>query len=68
MIKKLEKVTSNKDIDYCFLGIDDKLPFLQSFCKSENLSLNELAYIGDDTSDIEILKNVGIPFAVISLG
>jgi YrbI family 3-deoxy-D-manno-octulosonate 8-phosphate phosphatase len=60
----VEKRAQKLMADYCFQGIDDKLLFLQSFCKNENLSLKELAYIGDDTNDMEILKNVGISFAV----
>lgn len=62
--KIVEKRAQKLSADYCFLGIEDKLRFLQSFCKDENLSLKEIAYIGDDTNDLDIIRNVGLSFAV----
>lgn len=48
------------NIQYLFQGIDDKLPVAKSICKELNISLDEVAYIGDDIGDIELLQNVGI--------
>ena len=50
--------------DYCFLGVDDKLSLLESFCSEQGLSFEEIAFIGDDTNDLDIIKNVGLSFAV----
>ncbi|MBQ4547785.1 MAG: HAD-IIIA family hydrolase [Bacteroidales bacterium] len=47
-------------IDYLFQGIKNKLEVAENLCKELNISLDEVAYIGDDLGDIELLKNVGI--------
>jgi len=36
------------------------LEVAENLCKELNISLDEVAYIGDDLGDIELLKNVGI--------
>lgn len=52
------------DADYCFLGVDDKLKLLKSFCNDKNIAMKEIAFIGDDTNDLDIIKHVGLSFAV----
>lgn len=47
-------------IDYLFQGITTKLPVAISLCEKLNISLDEVAYIGDDLGDIALLKAVGI--------
>ena len=47
-------------IDYIFQGVKNKLEVAENLCKELNISLDEVAYIGDDLGDIELLKNVGI--------
>lgn len=42
-------------------GVKDKLALLQSLCREKSLSLDEIAYIGDDLNDLECLKAVGWP-------
>ena len=37
----------------------NKLKKLKEICLNKNISLNEVAYIGDDLNDIDVLKNVG---------
>lgn len=49
--------------DFCFIGIEDKLKHFKD-CLSENYSLNEIAFIGDDTNDLKLLKAAGVSFAV----
>lgn len=46
-------------IDYLFLGAKNKLEIVQSLCKSLNIEPLDVAYIGDDINDIEVLQNVG---------
>ena len=48
-------------IDYLYQGKRDggKLSTAQEICKEMGISLNEVAYIGDDINCIEILSNVG---------
>lgn len=51
---------SNKlKIDYLFQGISDKLTIAKELCDKLNITLNEVAYIGDDIGDLELLKHVG---------
>lgn len=47
-------------IDYLFQDVKNKLEVAENLCKELNISLDEVAYIGDDLGDIELLKNVGI--------
>lgn len=44
-------------------GIHDKLPVAQQICKDLNISLKDVAYIGDDIGDIEVLQHAGISAA-----
>lgn len=47
-------------IDYLYQGVDDKLKIATELCGKLNLSLSEVAYIGDDIKDLPLLKAVGI--------
>ena len=46
-------------IDIVYLGIGDKLAVLDELLKKHEISADDVAYIGDDINDIEILKAVG---------
>jgi YrbI family 3-deoxy-D-manno-octulosonate 8-phosphate phosphatase len=46
-------------IDYLYKGIDNKLGVLKKISEQSGISLENIAYIGDDINDIEILKSVG---------
>ena len=41
-------------------GVTKKESKLDSICKKNNVLLDEIAYVGDDVNDIEILKKVGL--------
>ena len=56
--KRAEKVKA----DECFLGIDDKVKILKQLCEKYNITPKEIAYIGDDVNDIDVMKMVGISF------
>jgi len=47
-------------LDFDFHGVKDKLQFVRDLCESEQITLNEVAYIGDDVNCFELLSNVGI--------
>ena len=47
------------DLNFDFHGAKDKLQIVKDLCAKENISLSEVAYIGDDVNDLEILKRVG---------
>ena len=46
-------------IDYLFQGVSNKLEVASGLCKTLNISFEEVAYIGDDLMDVELLKVVG---------
>ena len=47
-------------IDIVFLGIKDKLSVLLKFLEENQMKWNQIAYIGDDLNDLEVMKKVGI--------
>ena len=46
-------------IDLLYQGITDKLSVAKGLCESMGIELSDVAYIGDDLGDIELLKAVG---------
>lgn len=47
-------------IDYLFEGVADKVACALELCNKLNISLFDVAYIGDDIGDYKLLKRVGI--------
>ena len=47
-------------IDFIYTGISNKLEFTLQFCEKHNLTLEDLAFIGDDLNDLKLLRRVGI--------
>lgn len=57
---QIVKRRANKlKVDYCFLGVKDKLACVRRLASNLEISLADIAYIGDDINDIKVLKNVG---------
>ena len=52
--KRAEKLK----VDYLSMGTWTKLDFVKNICTELNITLNEVAYVGDDINDIELLKAV----------
>ena len=46
-------------LDYDFHGIDEKLELVKGLCAEMNITLEQVAYIGDDINDHELLREVG---------
>lgn len=46
-------------IDFLHQGISDKLTVAKNICHELGITLNDVAYIGDDIGDIQLLKSVG---------
>lgn len=46
-------------IDYLYQGVKNKLKIASTLCSELNIRLANVAYIGDDINDIELLKSVG---------
>lgn len=47
-------------VDYVFQGVRNKLETVSQLCESLNITLKDVAYIGDDLGDLDLLKSVGI--------
>ena len=48
----------------CFTGVENKLTVLENLCQKLDLSLDRVAYMGDDLNDLPVLKAVGLPLTV----
>ncbi|MBP6004644.1 MAG: HAD-IIIA family hydrolase [Pyrinomonadaceae bacterium] len=51
-------------IDYVFTSSKNKVADLESIIADANVTLDEVAYVGDDIGDIAVMKIVGFPVAV----
>ena len=47
-------------IKYCYLGVSDKVKVAKDLIDELGISWEEVAYIGDDINDIQLLKKVGL--------
>lgn len=47
------------NVDYCYLGCKNKVAVTQKLCKELEITLEDVAYVGDDLNDIKLLKLVG---------
>lgn len=46
-------------MDYIFMNAKNKVLIIEKLLKQLNLTYNNVAYIGDDINDLELLKKVG---------
>jgi 3-deoxy-D-manno-octulosonate 8-phosphate phosphatase (KDO 8-P phosphatase) len=60
----VKKRSEELKIDYLFQGVKDKLSKLMDISESKKIPLKNICYIGDDISDIPILRRVGFPATV----
>lgn len=58
----VERRAKKMKLDYLFQGLEHKgkLDVAIKICKNEGISLEEIAYIGDDVNCIELLESVGL--------
>ena len=47
-------------VDYCYLGVKNKVTIAKDLCNKLEITLNDVAYIGDDINDVGLLKLVGV--------
>ena len=50
-------------VKHLYMGVKDKVAAAAALCENLGISLNEVAYIGDDINDILLLEKVGISAA-----
>ncbi|EIM77246.1 acylneuraminate cytidylyltransferase [Nitritalea halalkaliphila LW7] len=50
-------------IKYLYMGVKDKVAVAQNLCKELGIELNDVAFIGDDLNDMQLLQQVGFSAA-----
>lgn len=48
-------------LDILRQGVKDKITVVKEICREHGLDLSEVAYVGDDINDFEVLSSVGFP-------
>jgi len=62
--KLVERRGAKMRIDHVFIGVTDKLTCMHGLLEQLGLTLDQVAYIGDDVNDYELLCHVGLAAAV----
>lgn len=57
--KLVERRARKLKIDFLYQGVSNKLEQAKEMCDKLHISLQDVAYIGDDLGDIQLLKAVG---------
>ncbi len=57
--KILERRAEKLKVDYVFQGVKNKLGKVLELCKDLDIDIKDVAHIGDDINDFELLKSVG---------
>jgi 3-deoxy-D-glycero-D-galacto-nononate 9-phosphatase len=58
-IQIVQRRSDKLKIDYLYLGAKDKVAIATDLCDQLHIALEDIAYIGDDLNDIQLLKIVG---------
>lgn len=51
-------------IEHYYAGNHEKVPLLEDLCNKTGLTMDEVAYVGDDWVDAGVMKRVGLSIAV----
>jgi YrbI family 3-deoxy-D-manno-octulosonate 8-phosphate phosphatase len=46
-------------IQRCYVGRDPKMQILDGFCKEMGITLENVALVGDDVNDLEMIRKIG---------
>ena len=55
----VQKRAEKLKIQYCFLGVKDKVAQAEALCRELGITLADVAFIGDDLNDLPLLRRVG---------
>ncbi|HRN98029.1 MAG TPA: HAD family hydrolase, partial [Flavobacterium sp.] len=58
--KIMERRAAKLRIEHLFQGVVNKVECAQTLCDKLGISLREVAYIGDDITDLALLEKVGL--------
>lgn len=59
-IELVRRRAQKMKVNEVYLGIQDKMKILNEISTKYNLKYEEIAYIGDDINDLEVIKTVGL--------
>ena len=59
LVEEHKRRARKLQLDFDFHGAKDKLQVVLDLCKKENISISEIAYVGDDINCFKLLSNVG---------
>lgn len=59
-VEMVEKRAEMVGIKYCYVGREPKAEILAQWCKENNWKQEEVAFIGDDLNDLDIMEQVGV--------
>ncbi|SRR6266496_4994198 len=62
----VKRRTEKLKIDYLFMGVTNKLQIAEDLCLKLNITLDEIAYMGDDINDLILLQKVGLSAAPLN--
>jgi N-acylneuraminate cytidylyltransferase len=63
--KELNRRRSRKlNLDILEQGVQDKLCMVEKLCRKYNIDLQNVAYIGDDVNDLDVIRAVGFGCSV----
>ncbi|MBQ4913417.1 HAD-IIIA family hydrolase [Maribacter sp. MMG018] len=48
------------NVDYVYLGVKDKVRIVMQLCEKLDISLDEIAFIGDDINDYNLLQKINL--------
>lgn len=60
LVKRAQKLK----LDELHMGVDNKLEVVKELCQKYGYSLSNVAYVGDDLNDLNVIQNVGFGCAV----
>ena len=52
------------DVNEVHMGVSDKMQIISEIQEIYNIDLNQIAFVGDDLNDVEVIKHVGLGIAV----
>lgn len=58
--KIVQKWAREMNIHFVYEGIKNKESLVSKICKTFEVTSDEIAYIGDDVNDIELMKSIGL--------
>ena len=56
----VQRRASKLHIEHLYMGVTDKVAIAQRLCQELSINLQDVAYIGDDLNDYQLMQKVGL--------